>query len=258
MPLEYTLAVPEGSCLRSVSLLEAKSNFIPVVNTWPKLDRLPRSRPMDRYKITKQLGDGTYGERAIPRLPAAPGGGPHAARQQASTHHPARAGTVWKAINRKTGEVVAVKKMKRKYYSWEECLALREVKGLRRLHHPCIIKLKEVVRENDELFFVFEFMVRREMAGCELQADAAARELGFGHRLAPPLDAATGASWEITCPGERMAPPLHRIGWVLAVSSPTEAEQAALSCGAAVTFSTGTSGGRCHPVCGCRTATSTR
>ncbi len=36
---------------------------------------------------------------------------------------------------------------------------LREVKSLRKLNHPCIVKLKEVIRENDELFFVFEFLV---------------------------------------------------------------------------------------------------
>ena len=56
---------------------------------------------------------------------------------------------------------VAIKKMKRKFYSWEECMALREVKSLRKLSHPSIVKLKEVIRERDELFFVFEYMVRR-------------------------------------------------------------------------------------------------
>ena len=50
--------------------------------------------------------------------------------------------------------------MKRKFYSWEECITLREVKSLRKLKHPTIIKLKEVIRENNELFFVFEYMVR--------------------------------------------------------------------------------------------------
>ncbi|GFH24348.1 mitogen-activated protein kinase 7 [Haematococcus lacustris] len=84
------------------------------------------SRPAE-YKVVKQLGDGTYG-------------------------------TVWKAINRQSNEVVAIKKMKRKFYSWEECMNLREVKSLRKLNHPCIVKLKEVIRENDELFFVFEFL----------------------------------------------------------------------------------------------------
>lgn len=82
---------------------------------------------MNRYKISKQLGDGTYG-------------------------------SVLKAINKASGEVVAIKKMKKKFYSWEECLQLREVKSLKKLSHPNIVKLKEVIRENDELYFVFEFL----------------------------------------------------------------------------------------------------
>ncbi|CAM9251163.1 unnamed protein product, partial [Phaeothamnion confervicola] len=82
---------------------------------------------MNRYKVTKQLGDGTYG-------------------------------SVLKAVNRQTGEVVAIKKMKRKFYSWDECMQLREVKSLKKLNHPNVVKLKEVIRENDELFFVFEYM----------------------------------------------------------------------------------------------------
>ncbi len=82
---------------------------------------------MNRYKVTKQLGDGTYG-------------------------------SVLKAVNRSTHEVVAIKKMKKKFYTWEECMQLREVNSLKKLNHPNIVKLKEVIRENDELFFVFEFM----------------------------------------------------------------------------------------------------
>ncbi|KMT03875.1 hypothetical protein BVRB_8g188110 isoform B [Beta vulgaris subsp. vulgaris] len=82
---------------------------------------------MDRYKLLKELGDGTCG-------------------------------TVYKAVNRESYEIVAVKKMKRKFYFWEECVNLREVKSLRRLSHPNIIKLKEVVRENNDLFFIFEYM----------------------------------------------------------------------------------------------------
>jgi hypothetical protein len=37
-------------------------------------------------------------------------------------------------------------------------MALREVRSLRKLAHPSIVKLKEVIRENDELYFVFEYM----------------------------------------------------------------------------------------------------
>eukprot|EP00727_Mastigamoeba_balamuthi_P012086 m51a1_g750 putative cmgc rck mak protein kinase (476) ;mRNA; f:520233-522198 len=82
---------------------------------------------MNRYRILKTLGDGTYG-------------------------------SVMKAVHRATNEVVAIKKMKKKYRSWEECVALREIKSLKKLSHPNVVKLKEVIRENDELFFIFEYM----------------------------------------------------------------------------------------------------
>jgi serine/threonine protein kinase len=55
--------------------------------------------------------------------------------------------------------------MKKKFYSWNECLNLNEVKvfdvlleSLKKINnHVNIIRLKEVIRENDELHFVFEF-----------------------------------------------------------------------------------------------------
>ena len=37
-------------------------------------------------------------------------------------------GSVLKAVNRQSGEVVAIKKMKKKFFTWEECMQLREVK----------------------------------------------------------------------------------------------------------------------------------
>ena len=45
---------------------------------------------MNRYKILKAVGDGTYG-------------------------------SVLKAIHKPTGQIVAIKKMKKKFYSWDEC-----------------------------------------------------------------------------------------------------------------------------------------
>ncbi|XP_073039274.1 serine/threonine-protein kinase MHK-like [Primulina eburnea] len=82
---------------------------------------------MERYKILEDLGDGTCG-------------------------------SVYKAISIERYEIVAVKKMKRKFYYWDECVNLREVKSLRKLNHPNIIKLLEIVHENNELFFIFEYM----------------------------------------------------------------------------------------------------
>lgn len=82
---------------------------------------------MNRYTTFKQLGDGTYGSVLLGK-------------------------------SNDTGELVAIKRMKRKFYSWDECLNLREVKSLKKLNHVNVVKLKEVVRENDHLYFVFEYM----------------------------------------------------------------------------------------------------
>ncbi|NWW92682.1 MAK kinase, partial [Rhynochetos jubatus] len=82
---------------------------------------------MNRYTIIKQLGDGTYG-------------------------------SVMMGKSNESGELVAIKRMKKKFYSWEECMNLREVKSLKKLNHANVIKLKEVIRENDHLYFVFEYM----------------------------------------------------------------------------------------------------
>ncbi|KAJ3132224.1 hypothetical protein HK100_005516 [Physocladia obscura] len=85
---------------------------------------------LDKFKITKQLGDGSFG-------------------------------SVLMATNTVTNEIVAIKRMKKRFKSWEECTQLREVKSLAKLSkHANIIKLKEVIRDQrtEELNFVFEYM----------------------------------------------------------------------------------------------------
>lgn len=82
---------------------------------------------MNRYRVLNQVGDGTYG-------------------------------SVSKATSKKTSQLVAIKKMKSKFYAWGDVIKLREVQSLKKMNHPNIVKLKEVIRENDELFFVFEYM----------------------------------------------------------------------------------------------------
>ncbi|KRX03808.1 Protein kinase-like domain [Pseudocohnilembus persalinus] len=82
---------------------------------------------MDKYKLGNVLGDGTFG-------------------------------SVIKAVNMKTGEIVAIKKMKTKYYQWKDCINLQEIKSLMKFHHPNIVQLLEIIKENNVLFFVFEYM----------------------------------------------------------------------------------------------------
>lgn len=82
---------------------------------------------MDKYRILQVLGDGSYG-------------------------------TVKKAQVKGTRDMVAIKKLKKKIDSWQDCSDLPEVVVLRKLCHPNIIKLKEVIRERDELYLVFDYM----------------------------------------------------------------------------------------------------
>ena len=58
-----------------------------------------------------------------------------------------------------TREVVAIKKMKRKFTDWDEAMALREIRALRKLNNKNIIKLKEVLRQpSGELYLVFDYV----------------------------------------------------------------------------------------------------
>nr|XP_002124422.3 serine/threonine-protein kinase ICK [Ciona intestinalis] len=82
---------------------------------------------LSRFDWLKQLGDGTFGSVNLCRV-------------------------------KDTNELVAIKTMKKKFYNWEECVNLREVKSLKKLNHANVVKLKEVIRENNQLYFVFEYM----------------------------------------------------------------------------------------------------
>lgn len=82
---------------------------------------------MDKYTLMRSLGDGTFGSVSL-------------------------------AQNTQTGEFVAIKVMKRRFYTWDECTKLWEVKALQRLGHPNVIRLKEVIRMENVLYLIFESM----------------------------------------------------------------------------------------------------
>ena len=68
-------------------------------------------------------------------------------------------GIVLKATLRETGATVAIKKLTyTKFYSFDDCLLLREVQALRRLRHQNIVKLKELIRDQDILYMVLEYV----------------------------------------------------------------------------------------------------
>ena len=66
---------------------------------------------MEKYKLGKVLGDGTFG-------------------------------TVTMAQNCETGQIVAIKKMKKKIYKWEECTKLQEIKAQ---YHVILNKIRLVI-----------------------------------------------------------------------------------------------------------------
>lgn len=82
---------------------------------------------MNRYKIISPLGDHSYS-------------------------------SIFKAENLESHQIVAIKLMKKKFYTWQECMALREIKVLRILQHPNIVRLKEVIRNKEELLLVYEYL----------------------------------------------------------------------------------------------------
>ncbi|RWS29274.1 serine/threonine-protein kinase ICK-like protein, partial [Leptotrombidium deliense] len=108
-----------------VSVIEPHYSVNSVVST--AKTRSGIAKGMNRYVMLSQLGDGTYG-------------------------------SVLLAQRLETGEKVAIKKMKKKYFSWDECMNLREVKALQKLSHANLVKLREVIREDNTLYFVFEYM----------------------------------------------------------------------------------------------------
>lgn len=76
---------------------------------------------MNRYKVTKQLGDGTYGSvlKAVNRQSG------EVVCPLGSALKMCCLETQWLSLS--VGHQVAVKRMKKKFYSWEECMQLREV-----------------------------------------------------------------------------------------------------------------------------------
>ena len=82
---------------------------------------------MKKYELIKIIGDGTYG-------------------------------IVYEGRNKETNQKVAIKKLKERFKSLEECLSRIEVKVLEKLNHENIVQLKEVIRDKKgEVSYIFEY-----------------------------------------------------------------------------------------------------
>jgi serine/threonine protein kinase len=82
---------------------------------------------IDRYIKMDKLGEGTYG-------------------------------VVYKAKDKVTGEIVALKKIRlEKEDDGVPSTAIREISLLKGLKHPNIVELKEVIYSEDKLYLIFEY-----------------------------------------------------------------------------------------------------
>eukprot|EP00798_Chlamydomonas_sp_ICE-L_P014625 gene14625-20659_t len=100
--------------------------------TVPRLDNHQSLRDlglgMEQYERLEEVGNGTYG-------------------------------TVYRARDRNTGEIRAMKKIRLE--NEEEGVpsnAIREISLLKELNHPCVVRLFDVAQRDRSLYLVFEFM----------------------------------------------------------------------------------------------------
>jgi serine/threonine protein kinase len=68
-------------------------------------------------------------------------------------------GIVYKALDKNTGEIVALKKIRLE--AEDEGIpstAIREISLLKELSHPAVVELKNVIHQDQTLYLVFEFL----------------------------------------------------------------------------------------------------
>ena len=83
---------------------------------------------VERYQKLDKLGEGTYG-------------------------------VVYKAKDKLTSEIIALKKIRMEYEDEGiPSTAIREISSLKELQHCNIVKLKDIVHEEDKLYLIFEYL----------------------------------------------------------------------------------------------------
>eukprot|EP00873_Tetraselmis_striata_P033335 jgi/Tetstr1/453599/TSEL_040556.t1 len=108
---------------------------------WRPLGEARAGDAMEKYEKLEKLGEGTYG-------------------------------VVYKARNRQTGHIIALKKiMLEQEDEGVPSTAIREISLLRELNHQNVVRLEDVVHTEDRIFLVFEFLDMDLKKHMELQPD---------------------------------------------------------------------------------------
>ena len=83
---------------------------------------------MDRYQKTSKIGEGTYG-------------------------------IVYKAIDKETNEIVALKKIRLEHEDeGVPSTAIREISLLKEIDHPNVVRLRDLVYGENRLYLIFDFL----------------------------------------------------------------------------------------------------
>lgn len=82
----------------------------------------------DRYQKTSKIGEGTYG-------------------------------IVYKAIDKETNEIVALKKIRLEHEDeGVPSTAIREISLLKEIDHPNVVRLRDLVYGENRLYLIFDFL----------------------------------------------------------------------------------------------------
>lgn len=104
------------------------ASALPLLDDSSKQLSLQLTRSIDQFSILQELGNGSFG-------------------------------SVFKALHKPSGEMVAIKKMKKKFSTQGGCRSLQEVKALERLRAgPNIVTLHHFFLDKKELHMVFELL----------------------------------------------------------------------------------------------------
>ncbi len=83
---------------------------------------------LERYQRTEKIGEGTYG-------------------------------VVFKAIDRQTSQTIALKKIRLEHEDeGVPSTAIREISLLKEINHPNVIRLKDLVYDENKLYLIFDYL----------------------------------------------------------------------------------------------------